>query len=297
MLDVDSALETVYSPFEVACLDVQGTAGRRPGERPARRARSGTASTSAATCSTSGPRTPARSRTSGARRWTPTASSAQARRMVDGWGFASLKLKGGVFAPEVEMRGGRGAARGLPRPPAAPGPQRRLDPGDLGAGGRAAGRRRWSTSRTPPPASRAWPRSPARPTDAAGHQHVRDRTGSTSRPRSPPAPSRSCCPTTTCWGGLRRSALLAGICETFGLGLSMHSNSHLGISLAAMVHLAASSENLTYACDTHYPWKTRGPAGPRGAGAPRRRRRRAHRPGPGRRARPRRGSPSCTSSG
>jgi glucarate dehydratase len=58
------------------------------------------------------------------------------------------------------------------------------------------------------------------------------------------------------WGGLRRSALLGGITETFGLGLSMHSNSHLGISLAAMVHLAAASPNLTYACDTHYPWKT-----------------------------------------
>ncbi len=42
------------------------------------------------------------------------------------------------------------------------------------------------------------------------------------------------------WGGLQRSRLLAGICDTFGLGLSMHSNSHLGISLAAMVHLAGA---------------------------------------------------------
>ena len=58
------------------------------------------------------------------------------------------------------------------------------------------------------------------------------------------------------WGGLRRSQLLAGLCETFGIGLSMHSNSHLGISLAAMVHLAAAVPNLTYACDTHWPWKT-----------------------------------------
>jgi glucarate dehydratase len=58
------------------------------------------------------------------------------------------------------------------------------------------------------------------------------------------------------WGGLRRSALLAGIVDTFGMELSMHSNSHLGVSLAAMVHLAAASKNLTYACDTHYPWKT-----------------------------------------
>jgi len=58
------------------------------------------------------------------------------------------------------------------------------------------------------------------------------------------------------WGGLQRSKLLAGICATHGIGLSMHSNSHLGISLAAMVHLAATTPNLTYACDTHWPWKT-----------------------------------------
>ena len=58
------------------------------------------------------------------------------------------------------------------------------------------------------------------------------------------------------WGGLQRSRQLAGICDTFGMGLSMHSNSHLGISLAAMVHLAGATPNLTYACDTHWPWKT-----------------------------------------
>jgi glucarate dehydratase len=58
------------------------------------------------------------------------------------------------------------------------------------------------------------------------------------------------------WGGLRRTAVLSGICDTFGMGLSMHSNSHLGVSLAAMVHLAAATPNLTYACDTHWPWKT-----------------------------------------
>lgn len=36
----------------------------------------------------------------------------------------------------------------------------------------------------------------------------------------------------------------------------MHSNSHLGISLAAMTHLAAAVPNLSYACDTHYPWQS-----------------------------------------
>lgn len=58
------------------------------------------------------------------------------------------------------------------------------------------------------------------------------------------------------WGGLRASIKLAGICETFGRGLSMHSNSHLGISLAAMVHLGAALPNLRYALDTHYPWQS-----------------------------------------
>jgi glucarate dehydratase len=35
----------------------------------------------------------------------------------------------------------------------------------------------------------------------------------------------------------------------------MHSNTHLGISLAAMVHLGAAAPNLTFASDTHAPWQ------------------------------------------
>jgi len=58
------------------------------------------------------------------------------------------------------------------------------------------------------------------------------------------------------WGGLRASVELARICKTFGRGLSMHSNSHVGISLMAMAHLAVATPNLTYACDTHYPWQS-----------------------------------------
>lgn len=58
------------------------------------------------------------------------------------------------------------------------------------------------------------------------------------------------------WGGLRQSMTLTGICETFGRDLSMHSNSHLGISLAAMVHLGAAIPNFKYALDTHYPWQS-----------------------------------------
>jgi len=58
------------------------------------------------------------------------------------------------------------------------------------------------------------------------------------------------------WGGLRATLELAAHCRAFGLGMSMHSNSHVGISLAAMAHVAAAVPNLTYACDTHYPWQS-----------------------------------------
>jgi len=57
------------------------------------------------------------------------------------------------------------------------------------------------------------------------------------------------------WGGFRASLDLARFCAVFGRGMSMHSNSHLGISLAAMTHLAAAVPELTYDCDTHYPWQ------------------------------------------
>jgi glucarate dehydratase len=57
------------------------------------------------------------------------------------------------------------------------------------------------------------------------------------------------------WGGFRPTLHLAQFCRDFGRGMSMHSNSHIGISLAAMTHIAAAVPNLTYACDTHYPWQ------------------------------------------
>lgn len=58
------------------------------------------------------------------------------------------------------------------------------------------------------------------------------------------------------WGGIQQVQYLGKLCHTFGLGLSMHSNSHLGVSLMAMAHAAAAAPQLTYACDTHYPWQS-----------------------------------------
>lgn len=58
------------------------------------------------------------------------------------------------------------------------------------------------------------------------------------------------------WGGMRNMQYLSHLTSVLGMGLSMHSNSHLGVSLMAMTHAAAACPNLTYACDTHYPWQT-----------------------------------------
>jgi glucarate dehydratase len=58
------------------------------------------------------------------------------------------------------------------------------------------------------------------------------------------------------WGGLHRSVELDTLCATFGLELSMHSNTHLGISLAAMTHFGSVARSLAYSCDTHTPWQT-----------------------------------------
>ncbi len=58
------------------------------------------------------------------------------------------------------------------------------------------------------------------------------------------------------WGGMRQVQQLSHLCSVLGMGLSMHSNSHLGVSMMAMTHVAAACPNLHYACDTHYPWQT-----------------------------------------
>ena len=58
------------------------------------------------------------------------------------------------------------------------------------------------------------------------------------------------------WGGLDATMQLGKICSVFGRKLSMHSNSHLGISLTAMTHLGLAVPQIAYAMDTHYPWQS-----------------------------------------
>jgi glucarate dehydratase len=57
---------------------------------------------------------------------------------------------------------------------------------------------------------------------------------------------------TTFWGGIRPCIKAAGVCETFGLGVAVHSSGELGVQLATMLHLGAVLPNLSYAADAHY---------------------------------------------
>jgi glucarate dehydratase len=177
----------------------------------------------------------------------------QARRMIAEYGFTAIKLKGGVFAPAQEVEAVHALRAEFPDLPL------RIDPNAA-----------WSVDSS---------RQVANALDGV-IEYLEDPTagldGMAEVARAAPMPlatnmcvvgfddlapavARGSIGVLLCdhhyWGGLQRSRLLAGTCETFGLGVSMHSNSHLGISLAAMVQLGAAIPNLTYACDTHWPWK------------------------------------------
>lgn len=177
----------------------------------------------------------------------------QARRMVRDFGFTALKLKGGVFAPEEEVAAIKALREEFPDMPL------RLDPNaawtvesSIKVGLALDGVLEYLEDPTPGLAGMAEVRR-AVPMPLATNMCV------VSFDDLEPAVRQGSVDVVLSdhhfWGGLRRSQSLAAIASSFALGLSMHSNSHLGISLAAMVHLAAATPNLDYACDTHWPWK------------------------------------------
>lgn len=193
----------------------------------------------------------------------PEAMVRQARQMVARYGFESIKLKGGVLDPDVEIE----TIRQLH---AAFGPHvpLRIDPNCA-----------WSVE-TSLEVGRAlatelggegYLEDPAPGLD--GMADVRRRllaegirtplasnVAVTSFADLPDAVARDAVQIVLCdphyWGGIRQIQHLSKICQTFRLGMSMHSNSHLGVSLMAMAHAAAAAPFLDYACDTHYPWQS-----------------------------------------
>lgn len=253
MLDVDSAVATVYSPFEVACLDIQGhRAGVPVSDLLGGAVREEVPFSGYLFYKWVGH--PGHADDSWGEALTPDAIVEQARRMVEGWGFGSLKLKGGVFPPDEEcaaIEALRDAFPGLPL---------RLDPNgawtvptSLEVARRLDGVVEYLEDPTPGIEGMA---AVAAQTDVplATNMCV------IAMEHLPPAIAQDAVQVVLSdhhlWGGIRASQQLGGIADVWGMGLSMHSNSHLGVSLAAMVHLAAATPNLTYACDTHYPWKT-----------------------------------------
>jgi len=177
----------------------------------------------------------------------------QARRMHRKYGFKAFKLKGGVFPPDEEIAAIRALRAAFPEHPL------RLDPNaawsaesSIAVGTELDGVLEYLEDPTPGISGMAQVRR-AVPMPLATNMCV------VSFADVAPAVAEGAVDVILSdhhfWGGLRRSQSLASICTTFGLGLSMHSNSHLGISLAAMVQLAAATPRLDYACDTHWPWK------------------------------------------
>jgi glucarate dehydratase len=183
---------------------------------------------------------------------TPAQIVEQAQRMIARHGFRSIKLKAGTLPPDVEVAAIEALAAAFPGVPL------RIDPNGA-----------WSMDTALRCAERLGPlveyyEDPVDGLEAMSELH--QRTGlrlATNMVVMDFAQLRRGVELDAVqvvlsdhhyWGGLRDSQVLAAMCRTFGLGVSMHSNSHLGISLMAMAHLAAATPDLTYDCDTHYPW-------------------------------------------
>ncbi|MEU0806516.1 glucarate dehydratase family protein [Streptomyces sp. NPDC005970] len=252
MVTGSSTVDRVVSPFDVACLDIQGKlVGRPVSDLLGGAVRPSVPYSAYLFYKWAGH--PDQPDDDWGAALDPEGLVEQARRMIDQYGFSSIKLKGGVFPPDEEIAAIRALRAAFPDLPL------RLDPNAA-----------WSVETS---------LHVARELDGT-LQYLEDPTESIANMAAVAGQTDTPLATNMCvvsfddlapavaqgavgivlsdhhfWGGLRRCAQLAAICETFGLGLSMHSNSHLGISLAAMTHLAAATPRLTYACDTHWPWK------------------------------------------
>ncbi|OPX08532.1 glucarate dehydratase family protein [Mycobacterium sp. AT1] len=253
MITSASAVDQVFSPFEVACLDVQGhLTGRPVSDLLGGKVRDEVPFSAYLFYKWAAH--PGGEPDAWGEAVDPAGIVAQATRMIDEYGFTAIKLKGGVFPPDEEMKAVEALREAFPNHPL------RLDPNAA-----------WTPQTSVKVAAGL----------AGVLEYLEDPTPGLDGMAEVAAQSPMPLATNMCvvafdqlapsvakdsvkvvlsdhhyWGGLHRSRLLAGICDTFGLGLSMHSNSHLGISLAAMVHLAGATPNLSYACDTHWPWKT-----------------------------------------
>jgi glucarate dehydratase len=249
---IRKTVASVYSLFEVACLDVQGQyLGRSITDLLGGKARDAV-EFSAYLFYKYGKHVDGREDSWG-EITTPETLVGSAKRMIDEYGFRSIKLKGGVFEPAQEVEGIRALAEAFPGHPL------RIDPNaawtvetSLRVAAQLDGVLEYLEDPTP------GIEGMARVAEQASMPLATNMCVVNFGDIDPGFRARAIGVLLSdhhFWGGLRATQSLSTTCESFGVGLSMHSNSHLGISLAAMVQVAAATPHLTYACDTHWPWK------------------------------------------
>ncbi|MBV9124334.1 MAG: mandelate racemase [Planctomycetes bacterium] len=182
-----------------------------------------------------------------------------ARALKHRFGFTAHKLKGGVFAPEVELEYYRALADeiGATLGPGTAGDRVRFDPNGV-----------WSTEqairfgRAIEDLNNDYFEDPVFGLHALRRvrRFVRIPTATNTVVVNFEQLAANVLDTaadvvlldTTFWGGIRPCVKAAGVCETFQLGVAVHSSGELGIQLATMLHLGAVLANLSFAADAHY---------------------------------------------
>jgi glucarate dehydratase len=184
----------------------------------------------------------------------PEAMAVMAEAFQQRYGFRVFKLKGGVLAPEAERATLAAMATRL-----GPGCKLRIDPN---------GRWRVETAvrvgKTLGDMPLEYYEDPVR--GQTGMAEVRQATGLkmstnmcvTRFEHLPQAFQVHPIDVLLCdlhyFGGFAGCVALGPVCDAAGWTMSQHSNSHAGVTMAAMIHLAAAVPQLTMASDTHYPW-------------------------------------------
>lgn len=182
---------------------------------------------------------------------TPKHMASHARDLIDQYGFKSLKLKGGVFSPAHDVTVTRALREHFPQH------KIRVDPNCV-----------WSVE------DAIWVAKQIEPLDI---EYFEDPVWG--MPAMARVKKQTSMPIATnhivvnpdqlapgikmeavdvilidphFWGGITAARAAAMVCSVFGLGVSMHSGGELGISLAAMLQLASTLPNITFAADAHY---------------------------------------------
>ncbi|CRK47146.1 glucarate dehydratase like protein [Verticillium longisporum] len=254
MVTTASVADKVFSPFEVACLDIQGKlAGVPVSDLLGGRVRDQVQYSAYLFYKWAGH--PGEADDEYGAALDAPGLVRQAQKIIDEYGFKAIKLKGGVYPPAQEVEAIKALHAAFPKVPL------RLDPNAA-----------WTVETS------KWVATELKGIVEYLEDPAPEIEGMAAVAKDASMPlatnmavvAFSHLPSSIrqdavqvilsdhhFWGGLRKSQQLAAICATWGMRLSMHSNSHLGISLAAMTQLASATTNLDYACDTHWPWKRR----------------------------------------